>query len=76
MLPDSVVSALRTSETAALAAAMIAGSFPEIASFAARVADAPHKVTAPDAPKSRRVPSAAKSMAGARERRPANARSG
>jgi hypothetical protein len=50
MLPDSVVSTLRTNETAALAAALIiAGSFPEIASFAARVADAPHG--RPDAPK-------------------------
>jgi hypothetical protein len=44
MLPDSVVSTLRTSETAALAAAMIiAGSFPDIVSFAARVAGAPHR---------------------------------
>jgi hypothetical protein len=34
MLPDSVVATLRTSETAA---------FPDIASFAARVAGAPHK---------------------------------
>jgi hypothetical protein len=41
-LPDSAVSTLRTNETAALAAAMIiAGAFPEIASFAARVASAP-----------------------------------
>jgi hypothetical protein len=56
-LPDSVVSTLRTNESAALAAAMIiAGAFPDIASFAARVADAPPKVTAPDAPKPRRVP--------------------
>jgi hypothetical protein len=46
-LPDSTVSTLRTNETAALAAAMIiAGSFPDIASFAARVAGGP-----PDAPK-------------------------
>jgi hypothetical protein len=54
MLPDSVISTLRTNETAALAAAMIiAGAFPEIASFAARVADAPHapKVDAPEPPK-------------------------
>jgi hypothetical protein len=44
MLPDSVVSTLRTDETAALAAAMIiAGSFPDIVSFAARVAGAPHR---------------------------------
>jgi hypothetical protein len=54
MLPDSVVSTLRTNETAALAAVLIvAGSFPEIASFAARVAGAPHapKVDAPKPPK-------------------------
>ena len=54
-LPDSVVSTLRTSETAALAAAMIiAESFPDIVGFAARVAGAPDrpKVTARDAPKS------------------------
>jgi hypothetical protein len=50
MLPDSVVSTLRTRETAALAAAMIiAGSFPEIVSLAARVAGAPRGP--PDAPK-------------------------
>jgi hypothetical protein len=36
MLPDSVVSTLQTCETAALAAAwVIAGSFPEVQSFAA-----------------------------------------
>ena len=41
-LPDSTVSILRTDETGALAAAMIiAGSFPDIASFAARVAGGP-----------------------------------
>jgi hypothetical protein len=51
MLPDSVVSTLRASETAALAAAMIiVGSFPDIASFAARVAGAP-----PDAPEPQRA---------------------
>jgi hypothetical protein len=54
MLPDSVVSTFRTNETAALAAAMtIAGSFPDIASFAARVAGAPHRP--PDAPKPQRA---------------------
>jgi hypothetical protein len=37
-LPDSTISTLQTCETAALAAAMIiAGSFPEILNFAARV---------------------------------------
>jgi hypothetical protein len=54
MLPDSVVSSLCTNETAALAAAMIvAGSFPDVVSFAARVAGAPHrpKVDAPEPPK-------------------------
>jgi hypothetical protein len=51
-LPDSVVLTLRTDETAALAAAMIiAGSFPDIVSFAARVAGAP-----PDGPKPRGRP--------------------
>jgi hypothetical protein len=51
-LPDSVVSTLRTSETAALSATMIiAGSFPDIVSFAARVAGAP-----PDGPKPRGCP--------------------
>jgi hypothetical protein len=46
---------LRTNETAALSAAMIiAGSFPEIASFAARVAGAPHRP--PDGPKPQRAP--------------------
>ena len=50
MLPDSVVSTLRTDETAALAAAMIiAGAFPDALSFAARVAGAPQGP--PDAPK-------------------------
>jgi hypothetical protein len=48
-LPDSVVSTLRTDETAALAAAMIvAGAFHDIASFAARVAGAPYRP--PDGP--------------------------
>jgi hypothetical protein len=53
MLPDSVVSTLRTDETSALAALIIASSFPDIASFAARVAGAPHapKVDAPEPPK-------------------------
>jgi hypothetical protein len=54
MLPDSVVSTLRSDERAALAAAMIiAGAFPDIVSFAARVAGAPHapKVDAPEPPK-------------------------
>jgi hypothetical protein len=55
-MPDSTVSALRTNETAALAAAMIvAGSFPDIVSFAARVADASVKVAVPDAPKPQRA---------------------
>jgi hypothetical protein len=55
-LPDSTVSILGTNETAALAAAMIvAGSFPDIVSFAARVADASHKVAVPDAPKPQRA---------------------
>jgi hypothetical protein len=50
LLPDSVVSTLRASGTAALAAAMIiARSFPDIVSFAARVTGAPHGP--PDAPK-------------------------
>jgi hypothetical protein len=54
MLSDAVVTSLRTDETAALAAAMIiAGAFPEIVSFAARVAGAPHepKADAPEPPK-------------------------
>jgi hypothetical protein len=55
-LPDSTVSALRANETAALAAVLIvAGSFPDIVSFAARVADASHKVAVPDAPKPQRA---------------------
>jgi hypothetical protein len=46
---------LQTCETAALAAAtIIAGSFPEIASFAARVAGAPHRPKV-DAPKPQRI---------------------
>jgi hypothetical protein len=85
-LPDSVVSTPRTSETAALAAAMIiAGSFPKIASFAARVAGAPHKpkVAGPAAPKPQRAAKRRNGMVGpaARdrhrdERRPTNATSG
>jgi len=53
-LPDSTVSTLRTNEAAALPAAMIiAGAFPDIASFAARVAGTPHvpKAVAPEPPK-------------------------
>jgi hypothetical protein len=51
---DSVVSTLRTDETAALAAAMIiAGSFPDIATFAARIAGAPNGP--PNAPKLQRA---------------------
>jgi hypothetical protein len=69
MLPDSVVSTLRTSETAALAAAMIvAGAFPEIASFAARVAGAPHRP--PDAPKPQRAAKRRNRHGGARREAP------
>jgi hypothetical protein len=53
-LPDCTVSILRTNETATLAAVLIvAGVFPEIANFAARVADAPHasKIDAPKPPR-------------------------
>jgi hypothetical protein len=77
MLPDSVVSTLRTNETAALAAVLIvAGSFPEIASFAARVAgDRQNHKRAPL--NLRSAPEGVQSAAtGARERRPANATSG
>jgi hypothetical protein len=58
MLDDAVVASLGTNETAALAAVLIvAVSFPEIASFAARVADGPHapKVDAPKPPKRARA---------------------
>ena len=70
MLLDSVVSTLRTDETAALAAAMIiAGAFPDVLSFAARVAGAPHG--SPDAPNPEKA--ARRAAAGACERRPTNA---
>jgi hypothetical protein len=49
-LPDSVVVTLRTSETAALTASfVIAGAFPEVLAYAARVASPAREV--PEAPK-------------------------
>jgi hypothetical protein len=48
-LSDAVVTSLRTNETAALAAAMvIAGSFPEVLAFAARVIGGPRRPEEPE----------------------------
>jgi hypothetical protein len=71
-LPDSVIAALRSDETAALAAMLIVGgAFPDILAFAARVLDAPepHKAAAkPRRPSTRSFKSPTGRRRGERER--------